>query len=154
MMQKIHFKLAIVILAVGLAGCSDRSGFSGFMPGGQGTEVAAADGKGLVGTSVDRQGNQSNVNITMTGGGDIGLKSMDADDKLKMSRALDSGTGKATHWENGATGITYMVTPIRKVVVQGNPFCREYSVQATRGSVTKNNSGTACVTTDGSWHTI
>lgn len=152
-MKKIHFKLAILVLAAGLAGCSGNSGLSGFMSG-QNSQTAASDGKGLVGTSVDRQGNQSNVNITMTGGGDIGLKSMDANDKLKMMRALDAGTGKPTHWENGATGVSYTVTPIRKVVVQGNPFCREYSVQASRGNATKTNGGTACVTTDGSWHTI
>ena len=79
---------------------------------------------------------------------------MDVNDKQKMSRALDAGTGKATHWENGASGVGYTVTPIRKVTVKGNPFCREYAVQATKGSVTKNINGTACVTTDGSWHAV
>lgn len=153
-MKNMIFKFTLLVLAISLSACSGRSGFPGFMSGGQGEQASASQNGGLVGTSVDRQGNERNVNITMTGGGEIGLKSMDADDKLKMSRALDAGTGKATHWENGATGVSYTVTPIRKVVVQGNPFCREYAVEAKRGSVVKNGGGTACVTTDGSWHTI
>jgi surface antigen len=150
-MKTIYSKLALIILAAGLAGCTNP--FAG-LTGGQNSQMAGGSQQGLVGTSVDRQGNPRDVNITMTGGGEIGVRSMDADDKIKMSRALDAGTGKSTHWENGATGIGYTVTPIRKVVVRGNPFCREYSVQAVKGSNVRNVGGTACVTTDGSWHTI
>jgi surface antigen len=150
-MKKFYSMFLLVLLAAGLAGCSQQF-FPGF--GGQSSQTANSGERGLVGTSVDRQGNQKNVNITMTGGGDIGIRSMDANDKLKMSRALDAGTGKSTHWENGATGISYTVTPVRKVEVRGNPFCREYSVAVMKGSYTRNIGGTACVTTDGSWHTI
>jgi len=148
-MKKIQFKFAILLLVVGLTGCKSHSGFMS-----QSGQVNGSEGKGLVGTSVDKEGKESNVNITMTGGGEVGLASMDVNDKQKMSRALDAGTGKATHWENGATGVGYTVTPIRKMTVKGNPFCREYNVEATKGSVTKNSGGTACVTTDGSWHTM
>jgi|GEM_PF-2682580 surface antigen len=149
-MKNFYSKLCLVILAAGLSACSQQY-FPGF--GGQGS-TANAEKKGLVGTSVDSQGNERNTNITMTGGAEVGIRSMDAEDKIKMSRALDAATGKATHWENAATGIGYTVTPIRKVVVQGNPFCREYSVQASKGSYTRSIGGTACVTTDGTWHTI
>lgn len=147
-MQKIFFKMTLLIAAISLTACSNMSGIPGF-----GTDVQAAN-KGLPATSVDESGRETNVNITMTGGGEIGLRSMDAQDKNKMSRALDSGTGKETHWQNGATGITYAVTPIRKVVIQGNPFCREYHVVVMKGKYRREMNGTACVTTDGSWHMI
>ena len=150
-MKKIYCKLALIVLTAALAGCSGQYG--GFMGGGQ-SSGSRSTGKGLAATSVDKQGHESNVNITMTGGGAIGVRSMDADDKKKLSRALDAGTGKSTHWENGVTGVSYTVTPIKKVVVQGNPFCRQYSIQASRGSNSKTMNGTACVTTDGSWHSI
>ena len=150
-MNKLYSRVALVLLVAGLVGCSNQ--YPGLFSSGQTVGVAGEE-RGLSATSVDRQGNESRTNITMTGGGDVSLQTMDRDDKRKMSRALDAGTGKPTHWENGATGIGYTVTPIRKVTVQGNPFCREYSVQATRGGNTKNMGGTACVTSDGTWHSI
>ncbi len=150
-MIKVRVSLMLVILGVGLAGCSSQ--YSNFFTGSQNAQIPAEQ-QGLTATSVDKEGRERNVNITMTGGGEIGLRSMDDQDKKKMSRALDAATGKSTHWENGATGVAYTVTPIRKVVVQGNPFCREYSVLASRGSRSKTMGGTACVTSDGLWHTI
>jgi surface antigen len=117
----------------------------------QGSGPAAS---GVVATSVDPTGRETNVNLTMTGGGEIGLKSMDANDKSKMSHALDNATGKSTHWVNGVSGINFTVTPTRKVVVENNPFCRQYLVVIAKGSYQKQFNGTACVTTDGSWHTI
>lgn len=78
--------------------------------------------------------------------------SMDATDKSKMSKALDGGLGKATHWANGATGVSYTVIPLQKVSVGGNTFCRTYSIAAERsGNVNKMN-GTACLASDGAWH--
>lgn len=152
-MQKTMLKAALIILAAGLTGCSgNMPGMSGMTSGTPSSQAAGIEKKGLV--AVDQTGKETNVNVTMAGGGEIGLRSMDSDDKTKMSRALDAGTGKATHWSNGATGVSYTVTPIKKVVIQGNPFCREYSVVAEKGSNTKETHGTACVTTDGSWHTV
>lgn len=81
-------------------------------------------------------------------------KSMDPDDKIKMSRALDKAPGKTTSWTNNRTGMSYDVTPVRKVVFKNNPFCRTYQMAATRGSHTKEVSGTACVSEDGNWHPI
>lgn len=151
-MQKTVFKAALVILAAGLASCSNYMSDMSGEPFNE-APVSLAN-QGVVARSVDQAGNETNVNVTMTGGGEIGARSMSADDKVKMSRALDAGTGKPTHWQNGATGISYTVTPIKKVVIQGNPFCREYSVVAERGANKKESRGTACVTTDGSWHTV
>lgn len=152
-MKKIHSTLALICLTAALSSCSNQSGFlfSGSNPE---AEEAAQEGKGLVGTSVDKSGNETNTKITMTGGGEIGVRSMNADDRLKMSRALDAGIGKSTHWQNGVTGVGYTVTPTQKVTVRGNPFCRQYTVQAERKGFSRNISGTACVTTDGTWHTI
>lgn len=85
--------------------------------------------------------------------GDI-ESSMDVLDKTKLSRALDGGLGKATHWTNVSTGASYTVIPTRKVVVSGNAFCREYSVTMTRGGKTSDMTGRACVASDGAWHPV
>lgn len=79
-------------------------------------------------------------------------KSMDSDDKIKMSRALDKAPGKTTSWTNNRNGMHYEVTPIRKIVLKDNPFCRVYQMVATRGSSVKEVSGTACISEDGNWH--
>lgn len=155
-MKNIYLKLTLIALVASLAGCSDMGGM---MPGTSTTpqmpsEVPNPAKQGVIATSVDKAGKETGVNLTMAGGGEIGLKSMDANDKSKMSRALDSGTGKATHWVNSSTGMNYTVTPIKKVVIENNPFCRQYLVVVARGANQKEISGTACVTTDGSWHTI
>jgi surface antigen len=150
-MQKMIFQAVVAILAFTLAGCSD------YMPNFSGQSSQQANNiatKPIVGSSVDQAGNQTNVNITMTGGGEISLKSMTSEDKNKMSRAMDAATGKSTQWTNSATGVSYTVTPIKKVVIEGNPFCRRYSVLVEQGNYKRDFGGTACVTTDGSWHTI
>ncbi len=79
-------------------------------------------------------------------------KYMDSDDKIKMSRGLDKAPGKTTSWTNNRMGMHYAVTPIRKVVLKDNPYCRTYQMTATRGSHTKEASGTACIAEDGNWH--
>lgn len=81
-------------------------------------------------------------------------KNMDSDDKIKMSRALDKAPGRTTSWTNNRMGMHYAVTPIRKVVLKDNPYCRTYQMTATRGSHTKEVSGTACISEDGNWHPI
>src|SRR5579885_991768 len=147
-MQKFVLKMVVVIAAVSLTACSNMPGMSSIPGFGSATNAQGAEKQGLPDASVDQAGKETNVNITMTGGGEIGLKSMDEQDKSKMSHALDSGTGKSTHWANGATGINYTVTPVKKVVIQGNPFCRQYNVVVEKGNYKKEINGTACVTTD------
>lgn len=150
-MQKVIFQAVAMIFALTLAGCSEyMPSLSGQAPE-QANNIAT---KQIVGGTVDQTGKEMNVNITMTGGGDISLKSMTQEDKNKMSRAMDAATGKSTHWTNSATGVSYTVTPIKKVVIEGNPFCRRYTVLVEQGDYKRDISGTACVTTDGSWHTI
>jgi surface antigen len=153
-MQKIFIKIALLAAVASLTACSNMPGMYGIPGFGSSSKAQGTEKQGLPATSVDQTGKQTNVNITMTGGGEIGLKSMDAEDKSKMSHALDSGTGKATQWANGATGINYTVTPVKKVEIKGNPFCRTYVVVVMKGDYKKEVNGTACVTTDGSWHTI
>ncbi len=79
-------------------------------------------------------------------------RSMDSDDKIKMSRALDKSPGRTTSWTNNRNHMHYEVTPVRKVVLKDNPICRTYQMTGARGSHTKTVSGTACVSNDGNWH--
>lgn len=80
--------------------------------------------------------------------------SMDENDRNKLSRALDGGIGKETHWVSGATGIAYTVVPTRKISVGDNNLCRKYSITASRGGSRREVNGSACVGSDGAWHTV
>ena len=94
---------------------------------------------------------------TMMSGGDVGgsaVSSMDEIDRNKMFHALDNPPGKSTSWRNGNTGITYTVTPTKKVNVGGNQFCREYQVSKEVNSNVQNSTGTACVDKEGTWRSV
>lgn len=84
-------------------------------------------------------------------GGNI-HSTMDSTDKTKMSRGLDNGLGKSTNWVNARTNMQYSVTPTATATIKGNPFCRKYSLTATKGDNTRNYSGVACLESDGEWH--
>lgn len=81
-------------------------------------------------------------------------KMMDSEDKVKLSRALDGAPGKSTSWDNYSTGYTYQVTPTKKITVDKNPFCREYSLIVSKGGSQRDVTGKACITSDGNWHTV
>jgi surface antigen len=147
---KLGLKIIPIMLTISLTACSGYP----MLNSNPGYVSAGTHENELVGSSVDQNGNERNVNVTMTGGGDIGLRSMTANDKAKLARALDAGTGRSTRWRNSITGITYSVTPTKKVEIKGNPFCREYNIIATKGANSKSINDTACITTDGSWHSV
>lgn len=77
---------------------------------------------------------------------------MDKSDRSKMSKGLDGGLGKATHWVNNRTSISYTVTPTAKLTLKGNPFCRKYNLSADNHGHVSQFSGTACLESDGEWH--
>lgn len=89
-----------------------------------------------------------------TGGGNIGgsiVNTMDGNDKVKLSRALDNAPGKSTQWKNSITGNNYTVTPTRKVNINNNPYCRTYQINAIVNNKEQSYSGTACISSQGSW---
>lgn len=96
-------------------------------------------------------GGQGRVSTVVSG--DIGGR-MDAIDRSKLSHALDRPLGKSTSWTNVNTGINYTVVPVRKVTVNGNSFCRQYQVTASRDGKERNTDGTACVASDGQWQSV
>ncbi len=81
-------------------------------------------------------------------------KAMDKSDRNRMLKALDKAPGKPTTWTNNRTSIKYVVVPTRKIVINDNPFCRKYQTTASRGESTKQMFGTACVGSDGNWHSV
>lgn len=153
-MKKLILRTAAIIVTVSsMMACSDMSNMPHFGMSGS-SQTEKAKNTGMMARTIDQSGKATPVAVTMTGGEEIGLKSMNATDRNKMSRALDSATGKSTHWKNEATGMEFTVTPVKKIVINDNPFCREYTVLVVRGDRQKQVHGRACVTTDGSWHTI
>lgn len=82
----------------------------------------------------------------------LGRYAMDSSDRSKLSHALDNPIGKATTWVNETTNTTYTVVPTKKITINGNPFCREYTMTESRGGRKYERYGTACVdTTSSKW---
>jgi len=143
MWNKAVVKSSILFLSLALAACtSDFSNQYGIF-GSTSNNTAQA-------TSTE-QGPTSNAGKLIG----IGIeKSMDDVDKSKLSHALDNAPGKSTHWVNANSGASYTVEPTKKVVIDGNPYCREYHMTAVIKNNTQQYNGTACVSTDGAWHAI
>ncbi len=102
----------------------------------------------------EKTGDEQNFAVNMTGGGSIAAPSMNDSDKSQMAHALDAPLGKSVQWTNGGTGYSYTVTPVRKVVINQNPFCREYGLVIVKDGNREAVRATACVTTDGNWHRV
>lgn len=160
-MQKALVKMLLIIAGISLTACSTMPPSETTVTTRQPESIksqSAQETSTKPATPTD-QATLHEVNLDKTSvnaeliGGSI-EKSMDQDDKTKLSRALDKAPGKTTSWENGLTGITYTVTPTKKVVIQDKPFCREYHTTATKGGQTREITGTACIAADGNWHTI
>lgn len=79
---------------------------------------------------------------------------MDESDRTKLSRALDNPIGKSTTWTNPNSRVSFTVVPIKKVSVNGNPFCREYHATAVKNGNSNESTGTACVSADGNWKPV
>src|SRR3990167_8634941 len=83
--------------------------------------------------------------VRVAGGGPLGgylEQFMDANDRSKMTRALDGGLGKASRWTNPVSGAQFAVTPVNKVSM-GSNICRSYQVNMIKAGITDKVSGTA-----------
>lgn len=156
-MHKMIAKLSLWVLAVLLSGCSSL-GTSNVQQTST-TQPSVPVQSNIDGTTIDKNtGQPVALGAGMSSGGSLVSgsveKIMTDEDKIKLSRALDGAPGKTTTWENFSTGYTYAVTPTKKITVDKNPFCREYSLMVTRSGSQRDSSGRACITADGNWHTI
>ncbi len=145
MIKKAALHLALAVSVLGLTGCSTNFFSSQQTASGQ---RYANNSSASVGGSAENP-----VATGVAPGGSIANK-MDEADKSKMFHALDSAPGKATNWTNPNTGISYTVTPTKKVTLNGNPYCREYETTAVKGERQNQLNGTACVGQDGQWHSV
>lgn len=144
-MYKAILKLAgIIVLGSALGACSSM--FSHEQQGG---------GKAVASNGEEKPIELSGEPVADTAplAGNI-QSSMDENDRTRLSRALDGGIGKETRWVSGSTGITYAVVPTRKISVGGNSLCRKYTITASRGGSRQQVSGSACIGSDGAWHTV
>lgn len=158
-MKNGFIKIMLVLAVTSLTACTNTTSFftpQVSPPAGEAIPNKAADEKTLTPSTAGVYTNNPQNTLTASNtaiGGNI-LQSMDVNDKTKMSRGLDKAVGKSTSWTNEATGIQYTVNPIQKVVVNGNQFCRKYTLTATKGENTREVNEVACVGTDGEWHGV
>ena len=97
-MKKSMMKLIVIFAALSLSACAMNPFNSN---------------KSSAGNSGTRLETATLSNSSEPVGGNI-ANDMDAADKSKLSRALDSAPGKVTTWNNPNTGITYTVIPTKK----------------------------------------
>lgn len=135
-MKKILFPFFIICIGANLVSCSNVS-----------NELFAPIQSMMKTTKEPSKTTEEHV------GGSIG-KGMDSVDKDKLSHALDKPLGKSTQWTNGVSGITYTVTPTKKVEINNNPFCREYSLKEEKGGKSRETNGTACVDANSNWAAV
>ena len=138
--------LNIILLSVvtGLTACTSNP-FQQMMPSYHSTEKS---------TTAEKSEPTGTGELAANGVGGNLDHAMDEIDRSKMLHALDKAPGTPTHWVNANTGISYTVVPVKKVVVNGNEFCRTYTTTASRDNKEKQFGGTACVGEDGNWRSI
>ena len=84
-------------------------------------------------------------------GGSIG-KGMDELDRYKTQETLETTlTGNTVAWNNPDTDINYHITPTNTYVSASGP-CRDYTTEAVIEGRAEIVHGTACRSSDGSWH--
>lgn len=151
-MKKIFTAFFVFLCSLSLIGCQNMSNQDvGVITGG----VAG----GLIGSTVG--GGSGKILAIAAGtiagaviGGSIG-KNMDANDRMRMNRALDNNpVGQPTYWQNANSGAAYRVVPTRNVTVRGNKYCREYRTVADIAGKKQQIYGTACRQPDGTWKAV
>lgn len=148
-MKKLLAAITAILFSTTLIGCQSMSNQDA------GTLSGGVIG-GLLGSQFGKGGGQI-LAIgagTIAGaiiGGSIG-KSMDEQDRMRMSRALENNSiGQPAYWTNEKTNANYTVVPVRNVTYDGNPYCREYRTTAVIAGKRQQLYGTACRQPDGTW---
>lgn len=168
MIKNVWTVAAIIAASVSLTACDTMMSNSNshqtvavnqpMVPPPAATGTAVSNAPTTVATTIDAStGQDVPINNQMTSTNSLASASfgtMSDYDQRKLSRALDSAPGKSSRWTNLVTGVSYTVTPIKKVVVGSNQLCRTYQTVAVKGAQHTERSGTACITDDGNWHTI
>lgn len=96
---------------------------------------------------------QAPESVQARGGGPLGgyiEQFMDANDRSKMTRALDGSLGRSVSWTNPVSGANFSVTPTSKA--SGEGICRNYTISMNKSGVSDRVSGVACIGDDGVWH--
>lgn len=79
---------------------------------------------------------------------------MDSMDRSHLSHGLDGPVGRATQWISTRSGVQYTLIPTQKFTMNGNSFCRQYTLTATRGTQSHTISGSACVDQNSNWESV
>lgn len=144
-MRKSLLNIALLLIAANLTACSSNpfQQTSSSTTSSSSREQTLAKNEAIEGQMVTDRSLSANL-----------PRSMDENDKSKMLHALDKSPGKSTHWVNPTSGISYTVMPTQKVAINGNPYCRKYSITTNKDNNKNHFIGTACVGEDGNWNIV
>lgn len=144
----------VLISALGLVGCSTNNTRN------ENTGIGAVTGAAVGGVGAGLLGgNAVAVGAGIVGGALIGGlmgHSMDSSDSMQGNTAVaDNSTNQTSSWYNPNKRIKYTMTPTSgRFTVNGNPNCRNFHFTSTRAGKMHDYDGTACLMSDGYWHSI
>ncbi len=118
------------------------------------TAVGGAVG-GIIGAQASQGGTDGERAIAILIGSAVGAivgnrigREIDRTDQACIGHALELGRdGKPVVWVNPQTNVSYNLLPLRG----DGGSCRNFKLDATRGSKTESVTGRACRTGDGAW---
>lgn len=127
----------------------------------QNTGLGAVTGAAVGGVGVGLAGgNAAAIGLGIVGGallgGVIGHNMESSDNNTSNVAMQSNATNQPRSWVNSHTGTAYTMTPTSdSFTVNGNPNCRKFHMTATtRSGKTYQSNGTACLMSDGRWHSI
>ncbi len=152
-MKKVITSLTLAA-ALTVVGCSSNTQSDNTALGAVGGAAVGGLGVGLAG------GNAVAIGAGIVGGaligGLIGHNMESTDHSASYNSLQSNGTNQTSSWVNRHTGTSYTMTPTSGFyTVRGNPNCRNFHFTATtRNGNTDSSNGTACLMSDGRWHTV
>jgi len=151
-MKRTLSNLALLI-TMGLVGCSTNTRNENTALGAVTGAAVGGIGAGVLG------GHAVAIGASIVGGALIGGligNSMDSTDNTTSYSAMQNNpSNRTTSWVNRNTGVAYTMTPTSGLfTVNGNPNCRNFHFTATKNGKTHTYDGTACLMSDGYWHSV
>lgn len=122
--------------------------------------VLGAVGGGLAGSTIGKgRGSKIATGVGVLIGAALGHSIGSSLDRADLAlaqqaeaRAYNAPIGQAITWENPDTGNYGSYTPRRDGRTANGELCREYQTTVTIGGRTEEAIGTACQSSDGTWH--
>ena len=148
-------KLAVLVVSIGLVGCSTNTRQENTALGAVSGAVVGGVAGSLVGAGA---GQAVAIGVGAIAGALIGGTighSMDSSDNVHVYETMNNGpVNKAHYWKNKKTGYKYKIVPTTgRISYKGHHDCRKFYTHAIIKGKKQSLTGIAC-RVNGKWHAI